>query len=108
MDNAAYDRDTDTQIKSKEVRIQLQARENTNAVQPAITPSSGNGVNIKPKSENKACKAEICKRARTRSRAPQSSEGPWHKQKTFYLLMLVILFVIWVIVYSIISSLNLL
>lgn len=107
MDNAAYIRDTETQTKSKEVRIQLQARDNPNTGHPTITPTSGNGSDITTKSDNKACKADICKRGHTRSRTPQSVEGPWHKHKTFYLLILVILFIIWVIIYSIISAFNL-
>ncbi|KAF5303638.1 hypothetical protein FQA39_LY09885 [Lamprigera yunnana] len=61
-----------------------------------------------PYGPSTSCKPEICHSTKKRFQGPDLSDSPWHKTKTIALVITIILFVIWVIVYTVLSQLDLL
>lgn len=55
-----------------------------------------------------SCRTEVCQSARRRFHGPELSDGPWHKSKTIALTVTIILFITWIIVYTVLSQMNLL
>lgn len=106
MDNAGYIRDTDLSKKPKDiVRIALETRDNPTSHDEnvtSVTSQSQTEPNAQDK-DKRQCKPSVCKEARRRaSQYPSSS--PWHKNKTYYLLGILILLVLWIIIYSVLNS----
>lgn len=55
-----------------------------------------------------SCRPEHCRDARHRYQPPDLTGSPWHKKKTFFFISLLVLFIIWVVVYSTLSHLDIL
>nr|XP_023016660.1 uncharacterized protein LOC111505976 isoform X1 [Leptinotarsa decemlineata] len=54
------------------------------------------------------CTPEVCRSARQRYQPPDlASDSPWNQKKTYFFIATIIVFVIWIIIYSIISELKL-
>lgn len=54
------------------------------------------------------CKPEICQATRSRFHPPDLAGNPWHAKKTIFLLLTIALLVIWIIIYSTLSKLDIL
>lgn len=57
----------------------------------------------------KVCRPEICRRARRKyTQSRETSESPWHRKKTIFLITFIVLLGCWAIVYGILSHLGIL
>lgn len=93
MDNAAYVQDSDT--SPKEIHIPLQTR----------IPE----VNVMPAENVGTCGKGPCRSMRSmRAMPPDASGGACYKNYNKILIVLLLLFVIWIVVYTVLSELNML
>lgn len=69
---------------------------------------SGGGGGQQPEpGPSTSCRPEVCQRARERYTAPDLRGSPWHRSKTIFLLITISSLIIWAIIYSTLSHLNL-
>lgn len=54
-----------------------------------------------------SCRGEVCQAVLEKFRPPTLSPSPWHKRKTLYLILTLTLFIIWIIIFTTLSQLNL-
>lgn len=93
MDNPSYQKDPEkgTELEA----VNSLKNNNTNKSNPNQQPIS--------------CKPEVCRAAMQKNRRPDLADNnPWHLKKTIFLIGTIVLLVIWIIVYTTISELNLL
>ncbi|RZC41583.1 hypothetical protein BDFB_013392 [Asbolus verrucosus] len=54
------------------------------------------------------CTPEVCRAARQRYQPPDLAGSPWHMKKTVFLVGLIVLLIVWIIVFTTLSQLQLL
>ncbi|XP_018579312.1 uncharacterized protein LOC108917285 isoform X2 [Anoplophora glabripennis] len=54
------------------------------------------------------CTPEVCRSARQRFQPPDlSSDSPWNQKKTYFFIGTLVIFAVWIVIYSIVSELKL-
>lgn len=90
MDNPSFGKDGDKSEKGIELSVS----------------STNGGPSV---SENLVtCSPEVCRTARQRYQPPDLAGSPWHIKKTFFLIGLIVLLIIWIIVFTTLNEFNLL
>lgn len=92
MDNPSFEKDkkliSDTELK--------------------IFPSDSSSININSINNNSngsanSCRPDVCSAVRQRYPPPDLDGSPWHKHKTYFLITILIIVIVWFIVYSILG-----
>lgn len=52
------------------------------------------------------CSPEMCKQARNRNKPDFATDSPWNIKKTYFLIGVLSLFLLWIIIYVIVSRLT--
>lgn len=106
MDNGGFRRDVEEGTELGLVKNPQTATNTTNGTKSTniSIPKSTVSTSAGPSS---SCRPEVCQAARRRYQAPDLSGGPWHRHKTIFLIGTIVLLVIWIIVYAVLSHLNL-
>ncbi|KAK5647730.1 hypothetical protein RI129_002622 [Pyrocoelia pectoralis] len=67
-------------------------------------PSNGNSALYEPST---SCNTEVCQSTKNKFPQPNLSNNPWNRCKTISLIVMIILFVLWIIIYTVLSQMNL-
>lgn len=93
MDNGGFQRDLEEGTELGLVRNSATTNGTSSSGTPTIEPST-------------SCRPEVCQAARRRYQAPDLSDSPWHNYKTIALIVTIVLFIIWIITYTVLSQLD--
>lgn len=105
MENPTFQRELDRATELTVVKV--------TALQAVQSPEDCKDILINQTASHIAgpsttCKGEVCQAVIQKYRPPTLSANPWHKRKTIYLILTIVLLVIWIIIYSTLSQLNIL
>nr|CAI5816892.1 unnamed protein product [Callosobruchus analis] len=70
--------------------------------------SVANGASTSAARSTTTCTPEVCRAARQKYQPPDlASDSPWNQKKTYFFIGTVAVFVVWIIIYTIVSELKL-
>lgn len=65
-----------------------------------------NGNNTSTPKSTTTCTPAICRTARGVIQPPDESDSPWNIKKTYFLIGIIAMFVVWILIYAIVSKLK--
>ncbi|XP_017784178.1 PREDICTED: uncharacterized protein LOC108567910 isoform X2 [Nicrophorus vespilloides] len=114
MDNGAYNKDPEKGtelLEQKEATKSNQSPKQGKKVSQTQTQTQANGssgIQTDPQTPATSCRPDVCQAARAKYAPPDLSGGPWHRKKTIFLGITLGSLILWIIIYSTLSKMNLL